>query len=138
MEISDYENVIALWQETEGVRLRCTDSREGVEKCLKRNLGLSFVACLVAEKGDQIVGTIMSGHDGRRCNIQHLAISSDWRQTGIATALLSRCIQGLKREGIFRSQIYVLSENVLAKKCWSSRGCEKRTDIKVYSSVNEE
>ncbi len=134
MQISDYDGIITLWKETEGVHLRSTDSREGIEKCLKRNPKLSFVA----EESNQIIGTIMSSHDGRRGYIQHLAVSSDWRQNGIATVLLSRCIQGLKQEDIYRSQIHILSENKLAKKYWSSRGWEKRTDIEVYSYVNSD
>ncbi|WP_251048423.1 hypothetical protein [Halomonas sp. ISL-56] len=62
MTIKDYEAAIALWGESEGVRLRDADSREGIEKYLLRNPGLSFVA--EVEKGveGKLVGTIMAGH----------------------------------------------------------------------------
>ncbi len=62
MEITDYEQVIDLWKEINGLKIRDADSFEGIKKYLLRNPGLSFVA----KDEDKIVGTIMSGHDGKR------------------------------------------------------------------------
>jgi N-acetylglutamate synthase len=132
MEISDYDQVIPLWQESEGVKLRDADSKSGIEKYLKRNPGLSFVAIIEGN----IVGTIMSGHDGKRGYIQHLAVMQKLRKSGIGTKLLSMCVQALKDQGILKSHIHVLSNNELAKKYWSNRGWKKRTDIEVYSYIN--
>jgi ribosomal protein S18 acetylase RimI-like enzyme len=132
MKISDYDEIAFLWEEAEGVRFRDTDSREGIEKYLQRNPGLSFVV----QDSDKIVGTIMSGHDGRRGYIQHLTVLPTKRQKGIATELLSRCINALKSQGILKSHIHVLSNNGLAKNYWSNRGWVNRTDIEVYSYIN--
>ena len=132
MELLDYESITTLWQESEGVKLRDADSIEGIEKYLLRNKGLSFVC----EKGTEIVGTIMSGHDGKRGYIQHLAVKSDLRNSGIATELLDLCISALKDEGIVKSHIHVLSNNELAKSYWLGRGWKERTDIGVYSYIN--
>ena len=132
MRISDYGEIISLWQEAEGVKLRDADSVEGIDKYLKRNPGLSFVA----ENDGDIVGTIMSGHDGKRGYIQHLAVVRIYRESGIATKLLSHCLDALKSEGILKSHIHVLSNNELAKKYWHNRGWEKREDIEVYSYIN--
>ena len=44
MEISDYQQVMNLWSETEGMRLREADSEENIGKYLERNPNLSFVA----------------------------------------------------------------------------------------------
>jgi ribosomal protein S18 acetylase RimI-like enzyme len=100
---------------------------------LARNPGLSFVA----EHHNEIVGTIMSGHDGKRGYIQHLAVKPSIRKSGIATELLSHCIKALKAEGIVKSHIHVLSNNELAKKYWVNRGWEKRNDIDVFSYIND-
>lgn len=132
LKISDYEDIILLWQKAEGVKLREADSKGGIEKYLQRNPGLSFVA----EANGQIVGTIMSGHDGKRGYIQHLAVAPDMRLTVIATGLLSNCLSALKSEGILKSHIHVLSTNELAKNYWSNRGWVKRKDIEVYSYIN--
>jgi ribosomal protein S18 acetylase RimI-like enzyme len=132
MEVSDYEEMISLWQEAEGVKLRDADSYDGIHKYLHRNPGLSFVA----EDNGIIIGTIMAGHDGKRGYIQHLAVIPNQRKSGIGSELLSLCIQALKKEGILKSHIHVLSNNEPAKSYWSNRGWVKRTDIEVYSYIN--
>lgn len=132
MTNSDYESLLSLWRAAEGVKLRDADSKEGVAKYLERNPGLSFVA----ENEGILVGSIMSGHDGRRGYIQHLAVLSGHRRSGVASELLSRCLSALKNEGILKSHIHVLINNELAKRYWSNRGWIKRNDIEVYSYIN--
>ena len=78
----------------------------------------------------------MSGHDGKRGYIQHLAVAPEHRQSGIATKLLSHCIAALKAKGIIKSHIHVLSNNEEAKRYWESRGWSQRTDIEVFSFIN--
>ena len=80
MQISDYDSVIALWRDCDGVSLRNADSSAGIEKYLQRNPALSFVA----QQNSAIVGTIMAGHDGKRGYIQHLAVVNEARGQGIA------------------------------------------------------
>ncbi len=132
LNISDYGNIISLWQEVEGVCLREADSKEGVHKYLQRNPNLIFVA----ENEGIIVGTIMSGHDGKRGYIQHLAIDKKYRNAGVASTLLNKCVASLKEEGIIKSHIHVLSGNELAKEFWKNRGWYKRNDIEVFSYIN--
>ena len=63
MELSDYERVHALWMEIHGFGIRSVDdSREGVERFVRRNPDTS----MVAEMDGGIVGAILCGHDGRR------------------------------------------------------------------------
>jgi ribosomal protein S18 acetylase RimI-like enzyme len=132
MKESDYEDIISLWQNAEGVKLRDADSREGINKYLQRNPGLSFIA----ESNGEIVGTIMAGHDGKRGYLQHLAVAFNHRKNGIATKLLNLCISALKAEGIVKSHIHVLCENETAKIYWKNRGWLKRNDIEVFSFIN--
>ena len=79
----------------------------------------------------------MSGHDGRCGYIQHLAVAANQRESGVGTALLSRCVQALKQEGILKSHIHVRSSNELAKNYWSNRSWVKRADVEVYSYIND-
>lgn len=62
MTIADYDVVPELMQQTPGISLRAVDSRQSTARYLDRNSGLSFVC----EADQQLVGCIMSGHDGRR------------------------------------------------------------------------
>lgn len=132
MTIDDYDATIALWSESEGVRLRDADSRAGIEKYLRRNPGLSFVA----EEEGRLVGTIMAGHDGKRGYVQHLSVANSHRRKGIATQLVSLCLEALKHEGILKSHLMILPENETAKQFWASQGWACRSDIQLYSFVN--
>ena len=58
----DYDEVMALWSETEGLTLREADSREAIIRYVARNPDLSFVA---RDEG-RLVGAILAGTDGRR------------------------------------------------------------------------
>ena len=63
MTIEDYEQVHDLWMKIHGFGIRSVDdSKEGVERFLKRNPTTSVVAV----EDDKIVGAILCGHDGRR------------------------------------------------------------------------
>ncbi|MGM0857689.1 MAG: GNAT family N-acetyltransferase [Pseudomonadota bacterium] len=134
MTIDDYEAAIALWSESEGVRLRDADSREGIEKYLLRNPGLSFVA----EEDGELAGTIMAGHDGKRGYVQHLSVADAHRRSGIATRLVSLCLEALKHEGILKSHLMILPENEAGKQFWASQGWACRSDIQLYSFINAE
>jgi len=129
MMISDYEDIISLWQKSDGVKLRDADSKSGIERYLRRNPALSFVC----EHEGEIVGTIMSGHDGKRGYVQHLAVALSVKERGIGSELIRICLNSLKSEGILKSHIHVLANNELAQSYWVNRGWQERTDLKVYS-----
>lgn len=132
MQISDYESVVQLWQACEGLSLRDADSRDGIEKYLERNPGLSFVA----EDGLRIFGSIMAGHDGKRGYIQHMAVDAARRKRGIATKLVDLCLDALKLQGIEKSHVHVLKTNQAGRAYWSSRGWTRRAEIVMYSFIN--
>lgn len=132
LKISDYDAVMALWSGCGGLSLRDADSREGVEKYLQRNPGLSFVA----EDETGILGTLMAGHDGRRGYIQHLAISPGIRRRGIGTRLVELCLGALKKEGIEKSHVHVIGANAEGVAFWCRLGWVHRNEIEMYSFIN--
>lgn len=62
MTMDDYPAAYELWTEIEGMGLGEADSREAIAAFLDRNPGHSFV-CIIDQ---QLVGTVLCGHDGRR------------------------------------------------------------------------
>ena len=72
------------------------DTREGIDRYLKRNPN----TCFVAVTDDIIVGVILTGHDGRRGIIHHMCVHPDYRRKGIAGHLVSLAEDALKKEGI--------------------------------------
>ncbi|MCP1315313.1 GNAT family N-acetyltransferase [Halomonas sp. 707D7] len=131
MTLDDHAAAVALWQRTPGVRLRDADSFEGITRYLARNPGLS----IVAEQDEALIGTIMAGHDGHRGFIQHLAVAEPYRKQGIGTALVSRCLDALRAEGIDKAHLMLLVDNDAGKRFWTTLGWEFRTDIALHSFV---
>lgn len=133
MTVEDFERMIALMRRTPGVTVRDADSSEMVARYLNRNPGLSFVA----EHGDELIGCVMAGHDGRRGYLQHLIVSPAYRNAGLATRLVSAALDRLQAEGIFKSHIDVLATNEAAMAFWDKIGWRRRTDIVRYSFIRD-
>jgi len=132
LQISDYDGVTVLWRGCGGISLRDADSREGMEKYLQRNPGLSFIA----ENETGIHGTLMAGHDGRRGYIQHLAVAPVSRGQGVGARLVELCLAALKSEGIVKSHVHVIGANEAGIAFWSRLGWTHRGEIEMYSFIN--
>ena len=126
MQIGDYDKVYALWMSCKNMGFNdLDDSREGIGKYLKRNP----TTCFVAEEEDRIVGVILSGHDGRRGFIHHMAVGENYRRHGVATELLEKAIEALKEEGINKVGLLVFNRNAEGNAFWESQGFTKREDV---------
>ena len=90
MEAKDYDGVKCLWMTIKGFGIRSLDdSREGVERFLKRNPTTS----VVAEEDGKIVGAILCGHDGRRGCLYHVCVEKDYRMQGIGKSMVVFCME---------------------------------------------
>ena len=127
--IESYDRVLNLWKQCEGIGLSDSDSKENIQLYLDRNPGMSFIA----ELNNQLVGAVLSGHDGRRGYIHHLAVSPNYRRQGIAKLLVSRCLEELKKSGILKCHILMFNNNKTALKFWESIGWSYRNDICIIS-----
>jgi len=132
MTIDDYEGVYTLWINTPGMGLNTTDdSKEDIDKYLKRNPTTSFVA----ESDGKIIGVIMAGHDGRRGFINHTAVLPDCRKQGIAKRLVDSAMDALDREGIQKVALVVFKHNEIGNGFWDNIGFTEREDL-VYRNKN--
>ncbi len=129
MVINHYDDILRLMKDTPGIAVRDADSREATERYLLRNPGLNFVAI----DNEKIIGCVMCGHDGRRGYLQHLIVAPEYRNRGIASTLVEKCLSKLEEIGIFKTHIDVFVDNDIANQYWSNRGWVKRTDIFRYS-----
>ncbi len=94
---------------------------------MPRNPGLSRVA--VWE--NNIVGTVLCSHDGRRAFLYHLAVKPDFRRHGIGGALVEACVNYLARCGIPRTTIHLFPANESGIKICQSKGWHFRPDLAV-------
>ena len=126
MTAADYDKVYALWISCTGMGLNdVDDSKEGIERFLKRNPE----TCFVSEENGEINGVIIAGNDGRRGYIYHTAVSPKQRRRGIATALVNAALSALERESISKSALLVFARNETANSFWEKQGFTDRTDI---------
>lgn len=126
MTINDYDSVYNLWINTPGMGLNSVDdSKEGIEKYLRRNP----TTCFIAEENDKLIGVILSGHDGRRGLIHHMAVKEDRQREGIGKALLDSSLNALKKEGIHKVLLVVFDTNKKGNAFWEKQGFSLRTDL---------
>ena len=126
MTIADYDGVYSLWINTQGMGLNTADdSKGGIEKFLLRN----HDTCFVAEKDSEIIGVILSGHDGRRGYIYHLAVKMSERKQGIGNALLESAMKALENAGINKAALVVFEKNKIGNEFWENQGFTTRGDL---------
>lgn len=136
MEADDYENVYRLWENIQGFGLRSVDdSREGVERFLKRNPGTS----VVAEQNGRIVGTILCGHDGRQGSFYHVCVERTYRKRGVGERMVRFALRALQREGISKVTLVAFTTNHVGNSFWKELGWMEREDFNYYEFIiNEE
>ncbi len=128
LTIEDYDAVYELWNSTEQSRRALNpvdDSREGIERYLKRNPN----TCFAAAADGQIIGVILTGHDGRRAIVHHMCVHPDHRRRGIAAKLVSVAEEALKKEGIQKVFGLVFKDNDPANAFWEEQGYSLRTNL---------
>ena len=126
MTIDDYEDAFKLWSNTEGMGLRSLDdSRNGIESFLQRNPNTNFVC----KDGNELIGVILSGHDGRRGYIYHAVVSPKYQNKGIGKMLVKEVIVSLDNEGIKKVALVVFSNNQKGNNFWESLGFINRKDL---------
>ena len=126
MNPEDFNTVYALWLATPGMGLNdIDDTPEGIARFLERNPGCSFVA----EQAGQIVGVILSGHDGRRGFLYHMAVHPSMRHQGIGSRLLDHATAALHAQGIHKAMLVVFQHNEIGNAFWEGQGFFSRTDL---------
>ena len=118
-----------LWQECEGVGLSDADSQEGIARYLAHNPG----QCFVAIEDDKVIGAVLSGHDGRRGYIHHLAVHPAYRRQKIGQKLVTHCLAALREDGIQKCHLFVFGENRNGRQFWQEIGWTERVELVLMS-----
>ena len=129
MTLEDYENVHALWMKIKGFAIRSIDdSKEGVERFLNRNPGIS----VVAEEDGKIVGAILCGHDGRRGCMYHVCVDPEYRLKGIGKSMVVFAMEALRKEKINKVSLIAFTKNDVGNALWKEIGWTGRKDLNYY------
>ena len=132
MRPNDFTPVIYLWENTPGIGLdKECDSKPGLSRYIKRNPGLSFVATIAG----CIVGAVLSGHDGRRGYLHHLAVLPSYRKLGIGKDLVQHCLNGLQRNHIPKCNGFLFNANASGRSFWVHNGWNLRKDLSILQKM---
>lgn len=136
MTMDDYEEVYALWMSIHGFGIRSIDdSREGVERFVRRNPTTSMVAVMEGK----IIGAILCGHDGRRACLYHVCVKEEYRKNGIGQQMVEACLAALKEEKVNKVNLIAFQKNEIGNRFWRKLGWNFREDVNYYECVlNEE
>lgn len=132
MTMEDYDQVHKLWMSIKGFGIRSMDdSREGIERFLRRNPTTSMTAW----EGEQLVGAILCGHDGRQGSFYHVCVRKDHRRKGIGKAMVVACMEALKAEHINKVTLIAFTKNDIGNAFWNKIGWEKRDNLNYYDFI---
>lgn len=129
MEESDYEDVHALWLSIHGFGMRALDdNRDNILRFIARNPSTS----IVAHVNEEVVGTILCGHDGRSAFLYHVCVREDMRRRGIGNAMVKKALQALSDEHINKVSLIAYTNNEVGNLFWKHIGWKLREDVNVY------
>ena len=135
MCIQDYTGVHELWMTIRGFGIRSIDdSKEGVERFLRRNPSTS----VVAEYEGCIIGSILCGHDGRRGCFYHVCVHEKFRKQGIGKAMAVFAMKALQKEQINKVSLIAFRDNEVGNQFWKCVGWKFREDLNYYDFVLNE
>ncbi|RAG82968.1 GNAT family N-acetyltransferase [Streptacidiphilus pinicola] len=116
-EAADVLAVLDFWKvAAEGTSI--SDDPAGVTRLIERD----GEALILAERGGELVGTVIAGWDGWRASLYRLAVHPDHRRQGISRALLDAAHARFLAAGGRRADAMVLVENETGQAAWASAG----------------
>jgi ribosomal protein S18 acetylase RimI-like enzyme len=121
---ADLARVLVLWRTAAENAGRPPDTETALVALLERDPS----ALLVAESGDQLVGSVIAGWDGWRGHLYRLAVHPDRRREGVGRALLTAAEARLRALGAPRFDAMVLDDNELGSRLWLAAGYHRQGD----------
>jgi ribosomal protein S18 acetylase RimI-like enzyme len=104
--IDDVDGLLEMWREAAENAGRPADTRQAVTALLGRDPE----ALILAERGGELIGSIIAGWDGWRCHLYRLAEDR------------------FKRLGASRADAMVLDDNDLGQNLWQASGYRRQDD----------
>jgi ribosomal protein S18 acetylase RimI-like enzyme len=121
----DMRAVIELWTQARTEHATTPDRPEDLELLIEA----SPAALLVAERGGEIVGTLIAAWDGWRGNMYRLAVHDGHRREGIGIALTRAGEEYLRSCGAHRVTALVAFDDETAGAFWDSAGYPRDQEI---------
>ena len=123
----DASLVVALWVEA-GLTRPWNDAAKDFQRALDGTTS----AILGIKQDNELVGTVMVGHDGHRGWVYYLAVAPAHHRQGIGSELMCAAEEWLRKMGAVKVQLMIRSENESVLNFYGSVGYGT-SDVKVLS-----
>jgi ribosomal protein S18 acetylase RimI-like enzyme len=120
---ADRASILRLWRAAGSVPT-ATDSAGGLGRLLQHDSG----CLLLAEAGDEVIGSLIAAWDGWRGSFYRLAVHPAWRRQGLGTALVRAGEDRLSRLGAVRLTAIVAADGSAALELWAAAGYRRQED----------
>jgi len=130
LTISDYKEIVRLWSRAKlPSKPKGRDSREVIAVQMKTNPDFF----LGAFEDNRLVGTVIISCDVRKGWINRLAVDPDYRNRGIAKALITESERVLRKHGIRIFCVLIEDYNTVSKNLFKECGYIEHHDIMYFS-----
>jgi ribosomal protein S18 acetylase RimI-like enzyme len=130
MKPEDHPALLRLWNRFEGTTTTGADGPESFTSFLRHNEGL----CYCALDGEDLIGSVMAGDDGRRGYVYHLAVDEWYQGRGVGRMLMEAVEKSLRNRGVEKAHLFIYRDNP-AIDFYRRLGWHLRRDIEVMSKV---
>lgn len=128
LRIEMYDQLVKGWNLLPENATGIGDDRESIGNYLTRNRNCSIAAF----HGDELIGAVLAGHDGRRALLNHLFVVPDFRRKGVARTLVAMSFKELRKQGVRRAAVFIHKTNPVARSFWENIGFDKVDFIDAY------
>jgi ribosomal protein S18 acetylase RimI-like enzyme len=130
LTINDYEEIIKLWSRARLLyKPKGRDSKEAIAAQMKANPEFF----LGAFKDNRLVGMVIISCDMRKGWINRLAVDPDYRNRGIAAALIAESEKILRKHGIRIFCALIEDYNTVSRELFKECGYVEHRDIIYFS-----
>lgn len=125
-----YDDVIKLWRKT-GISVGSTDTRDEIQRMLKRNPNLF----LIGKLNEKVIGVVLGGFDGRRGYVHHLAIDPEYQKGGYGKMLMQELITRFHQERVHKVHLFIEKDNKKVVDFYLNLGWDIRDDLIMMSYI---
>lgn len=120
----DKSPVIQLWTDCDLTRA-WNDPAKDIDFCLKSPTSELFVG----ETGDDLIASIMTGHDGHRGVIYYLAVDPGHQGNDFGRQMVRYAENWLKERGVWKVNLMIRDDNEKVREFYLSIGYEEEPRI---------
>ncbi len=133
LRIEDYDSMVECWSKSAlPIKIKGRESKESIRKEMLFT-GAFFVGAFDFAKGEKLVGLAIGNYDGRRGWINRIAVLPEYRNKGIASALINRTEEFLRDSGAKVIAALVSKSNKVSRNLFEEQGYSTDEEILYYT-----